>query len=63
MLLVPSSVPSALAILSASIAIHARLSLGFSIGYVFADRGIVTQRAGGRLGILKNQGRVETAIT
>ena len=46
-LLVPSSVPNALAILSASIAIYARLSLGFSIGYVPADRGIVTRGAYG----------------
>jgi protein-S-isoprenylcysteine O-methyltransferase Ste14 len=44
-LLVPTGVPGALAIISVSIAIYARLSLGFSIGYVPADRGIVTRGA------------------
>lgn len=45
MLLVPTVVPDALAIISVSIAIYARLSLGFSIGFVPADRGIVTRGA------------------
>jgi protein-S-isoprenylcysteine O-methyltransferase Ste14 len=44
-LLVPSVVSNVLAIISVSIAIYARLSLGFSIGYVPADRGIVTRGA------------------
>src|SRR5215475_7132412 len=44
-LLVSAVVPDALAIISVSIAIFARLSLGFSIGFVPADRGIVTRGA------------------
>src|SRR5215472_4202327 len=45
--LVPSVVPNVLALLSVSIMIYARLSLGFSIGFVPADRGIMTRGAYG----------------
>lgn len=40
--LVPPVIPDALAITAAAIAIYARLSLGRSIGFVPADRGIMT---------------------
>ena len=40
--LVPPVIPNALAMVSAAVIIYARLSLGRSIGFVPADRGIVT---------------------
>ena len=40
--LVPRVIPDSLAIISAAVAIYARLSLGRSIGFVPADRGIMT---------------------
>jgi protein-S-isoprenylcysteine O-methyltransferase Ste14 len=43
--LVPTIIPNILVITSAAIAIYARLSLGRSIGFVPADRGIVTRGA------------------
>jgi len=41
----PTIIPEILAVLSAAIAIYARLSLGRSIGFVPADRGIITRGA------------------
>jgi protein-S-isoprenylcysteine O-methyltransferase Ste14 len=40
--LVPTIIPDVLALTSAAVAIYARLSLGRSIGFVPADRGIMT---------------------
>jgi protein-S-isoprenylcysteine O-methyltransferase Ste14 len=40
--LVPPAIPNAMAMVSAAVIIYARLSLGRSIGFVPADRGIVT---------------------
>jgi protein-S-isoprenylcysteine O-methyltransferase Ste14 len=40
--IVPVNVPTVLVLVSVAIMIYARLSLGRSIGYVPADRGIVT---------------------
>src|SRR5205814_3458055 len=43
--IVPVAIPNALAVVSAIIFIYARLSLGRSIGFVPANRGIVTRGA------------------
>jgi protein-S-isoprenylcysteine O-methyltransferase Ste14 len=43
--LVPTVIPDVLAITSAALMIYARLSLGRSIGFVPADRGIITRGA------------------